>query len=160
MNEVYLALYRGNRDGKSLYDYWCRLSDWLIRKFTKGKYSHCEIAVKKEKDFTDRYDSTVYFECYSSSVRDKGVRCKIIDVSDKDKWDLILLDGITEQQIKHYFYRTVGKKYDWWGALGIVLGIKQKRTRYFCSEWCFNAIKHSEDGWRFSPNQLAVICRK
>ncbi|HHE9974404.1 TPA: enoyl-CoA hydratase, partial [Haemophilus influenzae] len=35
--------------------------------------------------------------------------------------------------------------------------IKQKRSKYFCSEWCFNAILGGESGWRFSPNQLAVV---
>jgi S-adenosylmethionine:tRNA ribosyltransferase-isomerase len=90
-------------------------------------------------------------------VQDGGVRCKQIDVSDNTKWDLIPLNDITEQQIKAYFDRTLGCKYDWWGALGIVLGIKQKRSKYFCSEWCFNAILGGESGWRFSPNQLAAI---
>ncbi|HHF3932515.1 TPA: enoyl-CoA hydratase, partial [Haemophilus influenzae] len=32
--------------------------------------------------------------------------------------------------------------------------------KYFCSEWCFNAICGSESGWRFSPNQLAAIFNK
>ncbi|MDE4020835.1 enoyl-CoA hydratase, partial [Glaesserella parasuis] len=31
---------------------------------------------------------------------------------------------------------------------------------FFCSEWCFNAMFNSEQGWRFSPNQLAVILNK
>lgn len=46
------------------------------------------------------------------------------------------------------------------GALGIVLGIKQKRSKFFCSEWCFNVIKGSHDGWRFSPNALSAIFKK
>ncbi|MDO9927465.1 enoyl-CoA hydratase, partial [Glaesserella parasuis] len=29
----------------------------------------------------------------------------------------------------------------------------------FCSEWCFNAIFNSEQGWRFSPNQLAILLK-
>ncbi|GBK91068.1 hypothetical protein NTHiID19_10250 [Haemophilus influenzae] len=102
------------------------------------------------------YETEVMYECYSSSIRDGGVRCKQIDVYDREKWDLIPLDGVTEAQIKAYFDRTLGCKYDWWGAVGIVLGIKQKRSKYFCSEWCFNCIKNSNEGWRFSPNQLAV----
>ena len=88
------------------------------------------------------------------------MRCKQIDVSDNTKWDLISLKDVTEQQIKAYFDRTLGCKYDWWGALGIVLGIKQKRSKDFCSEWCFNAILGGESGWRFSPNQLAAIFNK
>ncbi|MDY0532100.1 enoyl-CoA hydratase, partial [Pasteurella multocida] len=53
--------------------------------------------------------------------------------------------------------QTKGMKYDFWGAIGIVLCIKQKRSKFFCSEWCFNAIKNSDQGWRFSPNHIAVI---
>ncbi|EDJ90109.1 hypothetical protein CGSHi22421_06683 [Haemophilus influenzae R3021] len=74
-----------------------------------------------------------------------------------EKWDLIELQNITEDQIKAYFEQTKNMRYDWWGAIGIVLGIKQKRSKYFCSEWCFNCIKNSNEGWRFSPNQLGAM---
>ncbi|MDA5609731.1 S-adenosylmethionine tRNA ribosyltransferase [Pasteurella multocida] len=67
---------------------------------------------------------------------------------------------MTEANVKLYFNGTKGLKYDWWGAFGIVLGINQKRSRFFCSEWCFNAIRESDQGWRFSPNQLAVIFKR
>ncbi|KGQ61706.1 enoyl-CoA hydratase [Gallibacterium anatis] len=158
MSQVYLALYKGKRDGHSLYSYWCRLSDWLIRKFTRGKYSHCEIAVKKETNFTARYDCDVYYECYSSSVRDGGVRKKVIDVED-GKWDLIPLTGVSESQVIYHYQLTKGKKYDWWGALGLVFLIHERRNRYFCSEWCARAINYGCEGWRFSPNHLAAIFR-
>ncbi|MCT8639840.1 enoyl-CoA hydratase, partial [Glaesserella parasuis] len=92
--------------------------------------------------------------------RDGGVRCKIINVSDRSKWDLVELPNVTEAQIRFYFEITKGKKYDLWGALVVVLGFKQRGERFFCSEWCFNAIFNSEQGWRFSPNQLAVILNK
>ena len=90
-------------------------------------------------------------------MQDGGVRCKQINVSDSEKWDLISLNDVKEEKIKAYFNRTLGYKYDWWGALGVVLGVKQKRSKYFCSEWCFNAIHGGESGWRFSPSQLAII---
>lgn len=154
MYKVYLALYKGS--GGSLYD---RLTDWLIRKITKGKYSHCEIAVKKETNFTDRYDCEEYYECYSSSVRDGGVRKKVIHLDD-GKWDLIKLNNVTEAQIEYYYRITKDKKYDWFGAVGIILGIKERRDKFFCSEWCFNVITLSTDGWRFSPNDLAIIARR
>lgn len=112
-----------------------RFNDWLTRKFTKGIYPHCELIVRKEEFLTGHhYEVEVIYDCYSSSIRDGGVRCKQIDVSDNTKWDLIPLDGVTEAQIKAYFDRTLGCKYDWWGVLGIVLGIKQKRSKYFCSQ--------------------------
>ena len=152
--KIFLALYKGRAKN------WReRLEDWLIRKATKGQYSHCEIAVYKSR-IIGHYDKQEWFECYSSSPRDGGVRCKQINVCDVSKWDLLPVEGVTAEQIKTYFNRTTGKKYDWWGAIGVVLGIKQKRSKYFCSEWCFNAIYNSEEGWRFSPNQLAVIFDK
>ncbi|AGO16950.1 enoyl-CoA hydratase/carnithine racemase-like protein [Glaesserella parasuis ZJ0906] len=154
MNKIYLALYKGNAKN------WReRLEDWLIRKATKGQYSHCEIAIHRSRIY-DHYHQEEWFECYSSSLRDGGVRCKIINVSDRSKWDLVELPNVTEAQIRFYFEITKGKKYDLWGALGVVLGFKQRGERFFCSEWCFNAIFNSEQGWRFSPNQLAVILNK
>lgn len=106
---------------------------------------------------TDHYDYEEWFECYSSSPRDGGVRCKIIDVGNAEKWDLIELNGITESQIRLYFELTQGKQYDLWGALGVVLGFAERGHKFFCSEWCFNALFKSNQGWRFSPNDLAVI---
>ena len=88
------------------------------------------------------------------------MRCKEIDLAEKEKWDLVLLDGVSAAEVKLYFNSTKGSKYDWWGAIGIVLGIKQKRSKYFCSEWCFNAIKGGDQGWRFSPNQLSAMYKK
>ncbi|MDD0824388.1 enoyl-CoA hydratase [Mannheimia sp. AT1] len=151
-NKVYLALYKGY--GGSLYD---RLTDWIIRKVTKGKYSHCEIAVQKS-EIKDHYHREVWYECYTSSPRDSGVRQTVINLDD-GKWDLIELPNVHEQQIKAHFSATNGKPYDWRGVLGIVLSIKQNQDKYFCSEWCFNLIKNSNEGWRFSPNDLSAILR-
>lgn len=155
-NRIYLALYKHRRSW--IKDPLKALADAITRIFTKGQYSHCELAIARTEFTAGRhYEHETVFDCYSSSVQDGGVRCKQIDVSDRAKWDLIPLNEVTEEQIKAYFNRTSGAKYDWWGALGIVLGIKQKRSKYFCSEWCFNALHNSEAGWRFSPNQLAAV---
>ncbi|OOF50255.1 enoyl-CoA hydratase [Rodentibacter genomosp. 1] len=154
MAKLYLALYKGK--AKSRFE---RLQDKIICLFTKGQYSHCEIAIERLEQW-GQYDYRPVYDCYSSSPRDGGVRCKRINVADSTKWDLIPLENVTETQINAYFNRTLGAKYDWWGVLGIVFGIKQKRSKYFCSEWCFNAIKNSNNGWRFSPNDLAIIFKK
>lgn len=63
------------------------------------------------------------------------------------------------EQVQFYYNATVGEDYDLWGALGCVAGLRQHQHKYFCSEWCFNAIFHSEQGWRFSPSQLADIVK-
>ncbi|MDP0114421.1 enoyl-CoA hydratase, partial [Glaesserella parasuis] len=67
MNKIYLALYKGNAK-----NWQARLEDWLIRKATKGQYSHCEIAIHKSRIY-DHYYQEEWFECYSSSPRDGGV---------------------------------------------------------------------------------------
>lgn len=151
--KIYLALYKGNALSKIE-----RFQDSLIRFFTKGIYSHCEIVVHKQECW-ERYDYRDVYECYSSSPRDGGVRCKQINIHD-DKWDLVPLHHLTESQILAYFNRTSGAKYDWRGVLGLVLGLRQKKNKFFCSEWCFNLIFECDEGWRFNPNQLAVIIKE
>ena len=100
--QVYLALYKGKRDGK-LSDWTvlkARIGDALTRFFTRGKYSHCEIAVKNGSEF----------DCYSSSIRDGGVRVKTMPLP-SEKWDLIELPDT--ENVKIVFEKTRGKKYDW-----------------------------------------------
>uniref|UniRef100_UPI00094B643E enoyl-CoA hydratase n=1 Tax=Histophilus somni TaxID=731 RepID=UPI00094B643E len=138
---------------RSLYD---RFTDGLIRHITKGQYSHCEIAIEQTAFLSGDYYPYITYDCYSSSPRDGGVRKKEMTLK-TEKWDLIPLDNLTEPQIIRYFNRTSHKKYDWRGIFGLIFGIRQQGNRYFCSEWCFNAIYNSNEGWRFNPNQLAVI---
>lgn len=141
MSKVYLACYHGRAKKLSH-----RLCDGITKFFTRGKYSHCEIAVHL---YSNRY------KCYSSSYRDGGVRVKVMTL-DTAKWDLIPLD-VSPKQIEQYFGATRGAGYDLIGALGCVAGLRQHPTKYFCSEWCFNTIYQSDQGWRFSPVSLAAI---
>lgn len=162
MSKVYLALYKGN--GGSIYD---RMTDWIIRLYTGSLYSHCEIVIENTKKelvkppFSRAYHQEITgFDLYSSSPRDKGVRTKRVYYLSSDKWELIPLPKeITENQIKTYFAQTQGAKYDIFGALGIVLGIKHSRSKFFCSEWCYNAIFKSNNGWQYSPKDLAEKVR-
>ena len=41
---LYLALYKGNREGWGIASIKARFGDWVTRKITRGIYSHCEIA--------------------------------------------------------------------------------------------------------------------
>ena len=43
---IYLALYRGRRNGTGWRVWFARAADRLTRKLTRGRYSHCEIAVR------------------------------------------------------------------------------------------------------------------
>ena len=86
--QIYLALYKGRRDGSGWRVWPARFTDWLTRKLTRGQYSHAEIAVREHPQ------ASVY-TCYSASIRDKGVRRKVMPLPTA-KWDLIPLPSVPE----------------------------------------------------------------
>ena len=146
MTQVYLALYKGRKRGKSPRELWQRLMDWAVRWATNGQYSHCEIAVKH--GFAEDY------HCYSASLRDGGVRSKTMPLP-ADKWDLLAIRDVDAyDKVWALFQATRGAKYDYCGALGLVLPIRQARQRWFCSEWCAKALELGQPE-KFSPNRLA-----
>lgn len=134
---VYLALYKAPGN----------IVDKIIRLFTGKPYSHCEVAIK--------IGASVY-QCYSSSPRDGGVRVKTMRLP-ADKWDLIPVH--TDSDIVDFFQRTGGKKYDFIGAIGCVLPLRQKPSRYYCSEWCHEAIFGTQPKKALSPNKLAELIK-
>ena len=148
--QIYLALYKGRRDGSGWRVWPARFTDWLTRKLTRGQYSHAEIAV------CEHPQASVY-TCYSASIRDKGVRRKVMPLPTA-KWDLIPLPSVPEvhEQLQKVWTSTEGQGYDLMGALGIAFGLPQNRRRWFCSEWCATALRLPES-WRWSPNDLAAI---
>ena len=141
MVKIYLASYKGTGT-------WI---DKIIRCVTKGEYSHSELAVEKTQG-TEKW-----FDIYSSSPRDGGVRVKKVAELEPEKWDLIELHNITEQQINAHYEKTKGMRYDFFGAIGTKLLIRQSRSKMFCSEWVFNVLQNSTEGWRFDPSQLHAI---
>lgn len=148
--QIYLALYKGHRDGSG-WRVWCaRATDWLTRILTRGQYSHAEIVVREHPQ------ASVY-TCYSASIRDKGVRCKVMPLP-ATKWDLVPLPSTLEahEQLQRVWTATEGQGYDLMGALGIAFGLPQNCRRWFCSEWCATALE-LPDCWRWSPNDLAAI---
>ncbi|WP_308186166.1 hypothetical protein [Neisseria subflava] len=149
-HQIYLALYKGRRDGTGWRVWVARFTDGLTRVLTRGRYSHCEIAVREHTQ------ASVY-TCYSASIRDGGVRCKVMPLPEA-KWDLIPLPSTPEahEQLQRVWTATEGQGYDLRGALGIAFGLPQNRRRWFCSEWCAAALGLPA-GWRWSPNDLAAI---
>ena len=148
-NRVVLALYKGNRSGKwySPRVLQARLGDWLIRTFTRSPYSHCEIAVALDGG---------QFECYSSSIRDGGVRVKTMPLP-PEKWDLIPVD-VKPEQAYEALAATFGAKYDWLGATGVIARWRHDKRKWFCSEWCAWTLGLSNPE-RFCPGSLAEYCR-
>ncbi len=146
---IYLASYKGKRQSPSLKAFYNAFQDRLIRLLTKGQYSHCEIAILRKDG---KYD------CYSSSPRDGGVRHKIMDLPN-ERWDLQQIHGLKQRDIVAYFNQTQGAKYDWLGAIGVIVGCPDDKSKFFCSEWCYNLLFDSQEGWRFSPVDLATLIK-
>ena len=147
---IYLALYHGHRGGTGLKVWVAEFTDGLTRILTRGRYSHCEIAIRLAGQ-----DSEPQYECYSASLRDGGVRRKIMPLPSV-KWDLIALPDSVGGRLHSLWKETRGQGYDLPGAFGVVFGLRENRKRWFCSEWVGKALGLAES-WRFSPNDLAVI---
>ena len=149
MTAVYLAIYGGRRDGA-----WyrpgvaaARVSDWIIRTLTGRPYSHCELAVPCADG---------QYDCYSSSIRDGGVRFKTMPLP-PEKWDLIPVD-VNPEQVYEALAATFGAKYDWLGATGVIARWRHDRYKWFCSEWCAWTLGLAKPE-RFSPGSLAEYCQ-
>jgi len=120
---VRIALYRGDLS-RSLMDKLVMFKQWFTIKNILFKYTHVEFL----------YNGS----CFSSSLRDKGIRVKDIDVYDGD-WDFITLNEFNYNQLLlalDTFERNHGNGYDIKGILLsqlIPLNIDSKK-RMFCSE--------------------------
>ena len=147
---IYLALYHGHRGGTGWRVWAARFTDGLTRILTRGRYSHCELAVRLPETAGGQE-----YECYSASLRDKGVRRKIMPLPSA-KWDLIALPDSVGGRLHGLWKETQGQGYDLPGAFGVVFGLRENRKRWFCSEWCGRVLGLAES-WRFSPSDLAVI---
>ena len=131
---VQLALYKGEGD----------LFNRLIRWWTGSPYSHCELVVRGN--------------CFSSSVRDGGVRGKPMALP-ADKWDLIELPWADAQQAQAWFNRHAGERYGWLDLLtGQLLGMQRDHRGVFCSEACAKALG-LRNSTRMSPQALLDACR-
>ena len=150
---IYLALYHGHRGGTGWRVWAARFTDELTRILTRGRYSHCEIAIRLAGQ-----DSEPQYECYSASLRDKGVRRKIMPLPSA-KWDLIALPDSVSERLHGLWQETQGQGYDLPGAFGVVFRLPENRRRWFCSEWVGAALGLAES-WRFSPNDLAAIFKR
>lgn len=142
---AYLAFYKHKRPINSWQNLVYRLADDIIRLFTFGKYSHCELAIKTDENQTD-------YLCYSSSNRDGGVRSKTMSLP-KDRWDLIEVQNVKLSAIEEFYKKTDHYKYDFLGAIGVVIGFGNSKRKYFCSEWCADVLNVGQPH-KYSPNSL------
>ncbi|MDG6896580.1 hypothetical protein A6A19_00865 [Actinobacillus delphinicola] len=134
MDKLFLIFYKGKGN-------WV---DKLIRFFSKSQYSHCELAFKLPDG---RY------HCYSSSPRDNGVREKVMNLN-PENWDFIPVK-INITDLVKFYNETRGMKYDFLGAIGIVVPfLHQDKKKWFCSEWCARVLGLTHPS-QYSPEKLA-----
>lgn len=130
---VQLALYKGEGD----------FLNRLIRWWTNSPYSHCELVVRGT--------------CYSSSVRDGGVRAKVMALP-SDKWDLFGLTWADDDAVTDWFIAHERDRYGWLDLLtGQLLGMQRDYRGVFCSEACAKALG-LRNSTRMSPQALLDAC--
>ena len=122
-----------------------RIGARFIHFWTGSIYSHCELVVDGM--------------CYSSSIMDKGVRAKVIEL-EPSKWDVIDLPRANAQQIQRYFVTTDSNTYGWFSLIVSQLLNRNQtdKTSQFCSEWCAAALGIPNPAM-YSPGALAALCR-
>lgn len=124
----------------------------LIRWFTRSKYAHVSVVFS---------DGTVY-----ESVPGKGVI----------KGKLKSTEGVTPfvykagarpnvEAARTFCESELGTKYDYWGCICFILGIKQRRSEsaYFCSEFAGDAaivaeapLQERVESFKLSPDICAM----
>lgn len=111
-----LALYKGPAASLSL-----QAGHLLTRVATLSAYSHCELEIGGV--------------CHSSSIRDGGVRAKVIaDLATSGHWDLFPVVG-DEDAARQWFDAHKGQGYDWTGVAGLFLRwVPKQPGTWFCSE--------------------------
>ena len=129
------------------------LIGFLISLRTLGKYSHCEFI----------YNDYVFLSNPGGVRTRKFEYQKNIEIYELDK-------NIDPKDVIDFFKTAQGKGYDYLGILGqfFYAGKVQDDNRYFCSEFCLNAIDYALQftltyklkslkdrvGYQFSPAKL------
>ncbi|VVO24251.1 hypothetical protein [Pseudomonas fluorescens] len=122
-----------------------RIGARFIQWWSGSPYSHCELVVSGV--------------CYSSSIMDKGVRAKVIEL-EPEKWDVIDLPWADAGTVLKYFAKTDGFSYGWFSMIFSQLFNRNQTDgdSQFCSEWCAAAVGIPNPSIH-SPKTLADACR-
>lgn len=141
--QVAIAFYKG----PPVNDIVHSISHYTTRFFTWSKWSHAELVI----------DGI----CYSSSVRDGGVRSKIIPLN-TGRWDIVkfeLPEQVIEQAIS-WFDSNKDAKYDWRNIFRFVFPfIGQDWNRYVCYEAIGEALGFA-GAYRLTANDLYKWAKK
>lgn len=125
MKRVSLALYRPHD--------WFDIGGKAICLWTRSEFSHVELVVEGEGDVNDL--------CYSSSLRDGGVRRKRIDLFPA-WWKVIDLPKVDPRNIVIFYDKTAGQPYGWRDLITqhVLRLPRQDDQGWLCSEWIAMAL--------------------
>lgn len=135
--EIAIAFYKGPPKNDLLH----LLSHYATRVWTASKWSHAELLV----------DGV----CYSSSLRDKGVRAKVIDI-DSGRWDVVSfeIDKADVDSALQWFEDNKHAKYDWRNIVRFVLPfVGQDWDKFVCYEAIGEALGFA-GAYRITANDL------
>lgn len=120
---------------------WHDVGGHLICWWTRSPYPHVEIVINGV--------------CYSSSLRDGGVRKKVIDL-DKPHWRVIPIEWADEIEVLRVFFRHQGQPYGYLDLIAQhVLRLPVDDPGLLCSELCALMLGLPESMARgMSPGQL------
>lgn len=140
---IYVASYKSTQPG------WQGIFNRGIRWLTKSPYSHTEVCIGHP------FHGPV--PCISSSGVDGGVRAKTMQLS-PEKWDVLPMPWVTEQDVLAFLQKHQGSGYDYMGAGRFLLpfALRDHPIKWFCTE-AVAAIAGFDDPWRFSPADFHVI---
>lgn len=139
MSRIHVAFYRGRGTA----------ADRLIRHHTRSRYSHVELVWATRTPGPG--DAAL---CLSASLRDGGVRRKVI-AFDRDAWSIVPAPAWTAPDAWAWAEREIGKPYDVLGIVlsqGVGLGLHAP-GRWFCSELCAHALGLARPS-AYSPGAL------
>ena len=130
---------------------WSDIGGHLTAWWTRSPYSHVEIVDMSEDEVFD----PTFALCYSSSIRDGGVRAKRIDLT-KPWWRVIHIDWRDPDDVWKVYAEHRGKSYGWTDLLTQhVLRLPVDDPGLLCSELCALMLGLPESTARgMTPGQL------
>jgi len=146
MKVVFYGNKHGNFFDKAIRWWTSSAKDKLNGKW-RDSFSHVELLFSDEMMFSaSQYKNATRFEIHSLTSK-AWVR---VDV-DVSFWE--------EEIIREWCESIAGKKYDYFGVVGFVFGLRHQREKWFCSEVCTAALQRVGmcdfiEPHHVSPNKL------
>lgn len=131
-----VAFYKGDKT----------IFDRMIRWWTHGDYSHCELLITEKEGFYLAGTATPF-----SGVTLEWKKYNVVN------WDIIDCHIGNPLHAQLFFEKSLGAKYDYLGIFGFIFRRgQQKDHRWFCSEAIAAGIG-LKNPWRYCPNTLYDI---